>query len=174
MFPGRFLRAVDLDGKPPVDVAIRDVVQQQMFSRKHQAEVSGWVAYFRHKGKDLERGLVLNVTNANSIAGIVGSDDSTDWPGHSITLFVTDVRVGGHTERGIRVREPVTTVASNGTNGTSTPELVEGSAEPDDDLDELSAALEPEQPALIGGLDNETADAGSTYYDREAEPRGRP
>lgn len=57
------------------------------------------VIYFR--GKD--KGLVLNKTNANTIAGMYGPD-TQGWQGRGITLFPTQVDFQGRQVAAIRVR----------------------------------------------------------------------
>lgn len=59
------------------------------------------VLYFR--GKD--KGLALNKTNAETITDICGSDETDDWRGKSIILYVDkNVRMGDKRVGGIRVR----------------------------------------------------------------------
>ena len=58
------------------------------------------VVYFRGK----EKGLVLNKTNANKITTLLGSDDTDNWEGRQIRLYATEVRFGGETMEGIRVK----------------------------------------------------------------------
>lgn len=45
----------------------------------------------------------INFTNAQKIAELIGSDDSDDWVGTSIKLFVEKVKVGNDMKPGIRV-----------------------------------------------------------------------
>ena len=98
MFPGRFLRARDLRG--PVDVTIERVVQEEMYSISERAERKKWVVYFRKARK----GLVLNITNAQAIAEIAGSEASEDWIGKRIVLYPAAVKVAGQPTLAVRVR----------------------------------------------------------------------
>jgi hypothetical protein len=50
-------------------------------------------------------GLVLNQTNIRTLVKAYG-DDSEDWLGNAITLFLIDVEVQGEMKRGIRIRPP--------------------------------------------------------------------
>lgn len=100
MFPGRFLRGADLRG--PARVVIRRVVEERMYSPSVRQEVDKWVVYF----EGAKRGLVLNVTNAERIAEIVGSRDSEDWIGKAIVLYPEMVSVGGKRVPAVRVRAP--------------------------------------------------------------------
>jgi hypothetical protein len=58
------------------------------------------VVYFR--GKD--KGVVLNKTNGNKIAALVGSKDTEDWAGCQIRLYATETEFGGETVECIRVK----------------------------------------------------------------------
>lgn len=53
----------------------------------------------------MEKGLVLNKTNANSIAKLYG-DETEDWRGKEIVLFETAVDFRGESVPAIRVRGP--------------------------------------------------------------------
>jgi hypothetical protein len=52
-------------------------------------------------GKDKKLG--LNFTNANKIAELVGSDDTDEWIGTTIKLFVEKVKVGNEMKPSIRI-----------------------------------------------------------------------
>jgi hypothetical protein len=51
-----------------------------------------------------EKGLVLNRTNADSIAEIAGSEDTDDWAGQTIVLFPDTTKFGGKTVDCVRIR----------------------------------------------------------------------
>ena len=51
-----------------------------------------------------QRALVLNKTNAGTIAAILRSGDTTSWAGKAITLITEPVAFQGRTNPGIRVR----------------------------------------------------------------------
>ena len=55
-----------------------------------------------------QKGLVLNLTNYNSIARICGSEETDTWPGHDIVLTTEMVTFRGQTAPAIRVRAPIT------------------------------------------------------------------
>lgn len=57
------------------------------------------VVYF----EETDKGLLLNKTNANTIAQLHGPE-TDGWPGKQITLFATDVDFGGKMTLAIRVR----------------------------------------------------------------------
>ena len=94
-FPSRYLRAADLD--KPVLATIDSVSQQTIGD-----DLRIVIEFAERDLKDL----VANVTNCRSIAKIVGSDDTDDWHGHRIVLYVTEVAFKGETVDAIRVRAP--------------------------------------------------------------------
>ncbi len=53
-----------------------------------------------------ERGLVLNITNGNSIEDIAGSADPATWTGKRIVLYKTETEMKGKRTDCIRVRAP--------------------------------------------------------------------
>jgi len=54
-----------------------------------------------------EKGLVLNATNKNTLLPTFG-DESDDWPGQAIEIYVADVQFGEKMVKGLRVRLPGT------------------------------------------------------------------
>ena len=93
-FPSEFLKAADLQGRA-VRVQI-DRVEMRDIGGDHKP-----VLYFQ--GKD--KGMVLNKTNANNIAGAYG-DDTDDWQGAEVELFEAQVDFQGKTVPAIRIRIP--------------------------------------------------------------------
>lgn len=92
MFPSNYLKAADIDDD--VVVTILEIKEEEIGDdAKH-------VVYFN----ELEKGLVLNKTNAESIATTTGSDDTDNWPGQKITLFATTVSFQGKPVEAIRVK----------------------------------------------------------------------
>lgn len=91
-FPSSYLKAADLNGKA-VRVVIESVSMEKL-GDDHKA-----VLHF--VGKD--KGLVLNKTNANRIVEAVGSDETDDWEGWSITLYACKVDYQGKRVDAIRV-----------------------------------------------------------------------
>jgi len=95
-FPSNYMKASDLRGDTVVTI---DRVEMEIVGQGRQAEKKP-VVYFRQHDK----GLVLNKTNANTIAKIAGSEEMDEWGGRRITLWPTDVESGGELVMGIRVR----------------------------------------------------------------------
>ena len=94
-FPSKYLKADDLMGRE-VRVTIARVEREKM------GDDFKPVVYFNDKKK----GVVLNKTNAFTIANAYG-DESTDWFGNDIILFSVMTEYGGKTTPAIRVRLPV-------------------------------------------------------------------
>ena len=95
-FPSRWLKAADLQGKK-VNVTIESVGFENIGDDGDKL-----VAYL----KNSKKGLVLNVTNANMITEICGTDETDDWTGKRICLFPTRVDFQGRRVDAIRVDFP--------------------------------------------------------------------
>ena len=96
---GSFLKTEDLQGK-----ACRLVIEaicNEEINGDHGKEKK---LVARFAGKD--KGLVLNRTNADSIAEIAGSEDTDDWAGVQIVLFPDKTKFGGKTVDCVRIRAP--------------------------------------------------------------------
>jgi hypothetical protein len=96
-FPGTYLKASDLQGRR-VQVTIERVEMEDIGGDQKP------VIHFR--GKD--RALVLNKTNANSVWGINGSDDTDDWPGTVVVLYPSKTDFQGKRVDCIRIDPPDT------------------------------------------------------------------
>jgi hypothetical protein len=79
-FPSRWLKAGDLDGDTVLTItkcSIEEVGQGQ------EEKPVLWFA-------EVDQGLILNKTNANTVADLFG-DETTQWTGKKIALFSTKV-----------------------------------------------------------------------------------
>lgn len=94
-FPSKYLRASDLGTSTPT-VTIANAVMETV------GEDRRIVVYF--VGKD--KGLVLNKTNANAIADILGSEDTDHWLEGRIKLVKAKVDYQGKRVDAIRIEEP--------------------------------------------------------------------
>lgn len=97
LFPSRYLKAADLDGD--------EVFTAESLNQEELGDDTKPVLYF----EEMEKGLVLNRTNANTTASLYGQDteygkDTEDWVGKRITLFATEVDFRGQQTLAIRVR----------------------------------------------------------------------
>jgi hypothetical protein len=97
LFPSRFVKGDDLGDKRPV-VTIRSCSIEEMGKDKERHPVL-WF-------KGTEKGLVLNKTNAMTIAALYGPE-MNEWLGKRITLYTERVRIGGENKIAIRVVKQV-------------------------------------------------------------------
>jgi hypothetical protein len=95
-FPSKYIKAADLGGRK-VTVTIDSAEMANIGDEQDKL-----VIYFEGKSK----GMVLNVTNANMIAEIAGSDETDDWKGVKIVLYSTRVDFQGRRVDAIRVDYP--------------------------------------------------------------------
>jgi arabinogalactan endo-1,4-beta-galactosidase len=95
-FPSKYLRAADLDDRQ-VKVAISQITMEEVGTGEEPKPV----LYF--EGKD--KGVVLNKTNASTIAAVYG-DDTDDWIGAEIILFGAMVDFQGRSVAAIRCKIP--------------------------------------------------------------------
>lgn len=95
-FPSKFLRSTDLNG--PCRAIIGRLESDKIGDDKK------YVLYFSRAQQDIvkDKGLVLNATNWDIIAGMHG-EDSDDWHSCEITLYATTVMVQGKRTPCIRV-----------------------------------------------------------------------
>ena len=101
-FPSDYLKAADLQGRE-ITVAMTSVKMETVGKDKDMLPV----LYFQGKAK----GLVLNKTNANTIAALYG-DDTDNWGGGEILLYEAMVEYQGKMGPAIRVRAPRRSVGS--------------------------------------------------------------
>lgn len=99
MFPSKWLAAEDLQGKE-VPVVIAAVRPEKMLDPGSGERIEKYVVYFERKKK----GLVLNKTNAKSIAEIVASEDTDEWVGREIVLVPTKTKAFGELVDCVRVK----------------------------------------------------------------------
>lgn len=99
LFPSKFLKAHELQGKTPTVTIARVELAQVRGRTKVDTKA---VVYFRGKAK----GLLLNKTNAQSITQIAQSAVTEQWTGVAITLYATTATFGTETHAVIRVKAP--------------------------------------------------------------------
>lgn len=96
LFPTRFLKSQDIGDSDLVLTIDRVVVEPLGFGDIQENKP---VVYF----VEIDKGLVLNKTNAFTIANLYG-DDYSSWTGNRISLYTTEVSFQGTTMMGIRIR----------------------------------------------------------------------
>lgn len=96
-FPSNYLKAVDFEsGDQTLTIKSVDVEEIGGQGKKEEKPI----IYFR----EMEKGLVLNKTNANTIEKLFGSDDTDDWIGKQITIGESEIEFQGEAMMSIRVR----------------------------------------------------------------------
>ena len=99
LFPSKFVKAADLNGKTITLTIARLVVEELGHGPEKERKP---VLYFQKATK----GLVLNRTNAMTIVTLYG-DESDDWEGKRISIYPTRIRAFGAMQDTIRVREEI-------------------------------------------------------------------
>lgn len=99
LFPSRYLKAPDLQGREPV-VTIARVEIEQFRGRTSEAKA---ILYFQGK----QKGLKLNKTMATTVARIAGSPQTEAWVGVQVQLYATTADFGSEQFDVIRVKAPV-------------------------------------------------------------------
>lgn len=92
-FPSNYLKAADIEGGDMV-LTISKVVMETVGDDEKP------IVYFA----EMDKGLVLNKTNANTIKGLTSSPNTDDWVGKRISLFATEVDFQGKQTMALRVR----------------------------------------------------------------------
>lgn len=99
VYPSKFLKAHDLQGKSPTVTIDRVGVEQVRGKVRVDTKA---VLYFKGKAK----GLLCNKTNAQTVAQIAGSPLTERWAGIAITLYATTAMFGADRHDVIRIKAP--------------------------------------------------------------------
>jgi hypothetical protein len=97
-FPSKFLQAADLDA--PFIATVKQIVNENV-GQGDAVELKP-VAVFEEQVK----GVVLNLTRAEALAEIAGSEDMDDWPGTRILLRRGTTRYQGKKVACIEIARP--------------------------------------------------------------------
>jgi hypothetical protein len=81
-------------------LTIKSVGEEEMYD----ADTGGKKKALALRFEELELPMVLNVTNSETIAAVVGSDRLADWIGHKIIVGTSKVKAFGKVHDAIRVR----------------------------------------------------------------------
>ena len=100
LFPSKFLKAADLNGRP--SVVVIDKASVESLKTLSGESTQKLVLQFH----DRQKGLVVNRTNYDTLADFLG-DGAGGWVGKRIELYPDRVAVGGKTVPCIRVRQPL-------------------------------------------------------------------
>jgi len=100
VFPSKYLKASDLNGKSAV-VTIERVTFEKLRAPDGKEQEKVVLAFVKAK-----KTLPLNLTNYNAVTDIVGDDETDKWPGHQIELFADKTQMAGKTVDCVRIRPP--------------------------------------------------------------------
>jgi hypothetical protein len=97
---GAFLSKADVT--PPQTWTLTQVAEQSVAAPGKPAKTK-LVLYFDGTPK----GLILNMSNGDTLCELTGSEDPLKWPGTSVELYVDDAVIyAGKRVGGIRLRKP--------------------------------------------------------------------
>ncbi|MFN8758850.1 MAG: hypothetical protein ACK5XA_08580 [Tagaea sp.] len=101
MMPSKYLKKEDLD-EYDGELAVTIVkIKQENVAKENDPEEWKWLAKF----KELDKPLILNSTNLQLMAKALLSDESDDWIGQRLTLYVDpNIQFGGKIVGGLRVK----------------------------------------------------------------------
>lgn len=99
MFPSKYLKAVDLAGQA-VTLTIEGVTSEQVQMTNGRKEPKYAVSFV-----GTEKQLILNKTNAKTIARVLGEPKAINWKGAKITLKPARCEAFGEIVDCIRVKE---------------------------------------------------------------------
>jgi hypothetical protein len=106
-----YLVAEILNGKEAtmtIGTAKKEPVIKIQETKKQRKEVFEDKLVLRFKGTDFK--LVLNVTNAETIANVLGSGYPVDWIGQQITLYPIQGKFFGEEKEAIRIKQDFSNV----------------------------------------------------------------
>jgi hypothetical protein len=110
-FPSKYLKSGDV---PENDDLLLTIERVSVESVGQDDPEDKPIVYFR----EVEKGLVLNKTNANTIAGLYGPE-TDGWTGKRIALYATEVAYQGKMTLSLRVRLKAPTVPAVNGNGAA-------------------------------------------------------
>ena len=101
LIESKFLKKEDINDETGNLVTI-DSLEQQNVGKDDGDEDLKWCMYF----KEFKKPLVMNSTNIQLTTKALGTDETDDWVGKKIVLYVDDsVSFGGKIVGGIRIRK---------------------------------------------------------------------
>lgn len=139
LYPSNYLKAADLNGAT-ARVTIRNVVVEKIGTDTKP------VLYFQGK----EKGMVLNKTNANTIAMLFGPE-TDGWSGGQIEIFSAYVDFQGRQVEALRVRAPQRVTPPR--NGARQPQ--QQHPQYDNGFDDTPPQGQPVKQTLAQELDDE-------------------
>ena len=100
MLPSSYLKQSDTDENGVICTVSK--VEQKNVARDDEAPEHKWIVYFA----EIEKAMVLNSTNINALAKACNSDDTDDWVGKEVVLYVDPtIGYGGKVTGGLRIKK---------------------------------------------------------------------
>jgi hypothetical protein len=120
-FPSKYINAADLDGQDDILVTIRTLGQEEVQNSEGGSEQKPVLLF-----ENSEKRLILNRTNAETVAGLYGGNID-HWAGKQILLFIEkDVFAFGKKWDVIRIRGHIPpSSSSNPTGGAASLSIVD-------------------------------------------------
>lgn len=109
-FPSKYLKSDEV-GQQRFVLTIRDVQMEDIGDSQHKP-----VVYFN----EVQKGMVLNKTNAEMIVHLYG-DDTMTWTGRQVELYTTMVSFQGKSTLGLRVMAPAPAMPAH--PGMTSPQM---------------------------------------------------
>src|SRR3990167_4817051 len=101
MIDSKFLKKEDLDYDNGNLVTITGIDQQNVGLQDGEEDMK-WCVHFA----EFKKGMVLNSTNIQLCTKALGTDETDDWIGKKVVIYVDDnVSFGGKLVGGIRIRK---------------------------------------------------------------------
>lgn len=101
MIPSAYLKQSDFD-ENGIIVTVSHLEEKNV-ARADDAPEHKWVVFFKEYP---EKGMVMNSTNINLMAKACESEDTDDWTGKEVVVYVDpNVGFGGKTTGGLRIKK---------------------------------------------------------------------
>ena len=102
MLPSSYLKQTDFDEAGFIVTVA--TIDHKNIARDDEPEEKKWIVYFQ----EFEKGMVLNSTNIQALGKACNSDDTDDWKGKQVVVYVDpNVGYGGKTTGGLRIKRHV-------------------------------------------------------------------
>ena len=100
MIPSNYLKQSDFDANGTI-LSVKDLEQKNVAQDDQEPDLK-WVIYFN----EFDKPMVLNTTNINAMAEACDSENSDDWMGQEVVVYVDpNINYGGKRVGGLRVRK---------------------------------------------------------------------
>ena len=100
MLPSNYLKQSDFDESGAI-VTVSSVSEKNV-ARENEAVEMKWLVHF----VEFEKPMVLNSTNITALSKACSSDDTDDWAGKEVIVYVDPtIGYGGKTTGGLRIRK---------------------------------------------------------------------